>query len=180
MKWVCQVCGYVHDGPEPPAICPVCKAPRERFEQFSGERQWADEHKIGIAKGVDERIVTGLRKEYTGECTEVAMYLAMARAADREGCPEVATPLQRIAMEEAAHAARLAEILGEVLSESTQRNLKMRVDAEQGSSQAKRELATLAKELGLDAIHDSLHEMCKDESRHGKVLDGLLKRYYEK
>ncbi len=133
---------------------------------------------VGVAKGADERILSGLRENFTGECAEVGMYLAMSRAADREGYPEVAEAFKRYALEEADHAARFAELLGEVLTDSTKKNLQMRADAEYGACDGKKKLASLAKELGLDAIHDSVHEMCKDEARHGKGFDGLLKRYF--
>ena len=179
-KWVCKVCGYIYEGAEPPAICPVCKAPREKFEEVASERVWADEHRVGVAKGLDERIVSGLRENFMGECTEVGMYLAMSRAADREGFPEVAEAYKRIAWEEAEHAAKFAELLGEVVSESSEHNLSVRVEAEYGATKGKKELATLAKELGYDAVHDTVHEMCKDEARHGKAFEGLLKRHFGK
>ena len=178
-KFVCSVCGYVHEGDAPPANCPQCKAPAEKFrEQEQGDMAWADEHVIGVAEGVDERILEGLRANFTGECTEVGMYLAMSRQADREGLPEVAEAYKRIAFEEADHAARFAEMLGEVLEASTKANLEARVAAEHGACKGKKELATLAKKLDLDAIHDTVHEMCKDEARHGMAFEGLLKRYF--
>jgi len=177
-KWVCTICGYVHEGDAPPEKCPICRAPASKFKEMSGDKQYADEHVVGVAKGVDERILSGLRENFTGECAEVGMYLAMSRAADREGYPEVAEAFKRYALEEADHAARFAELLGEVLTESTKKNLQMRADAEYGACDGKKKLASLAKELGLDAIHDSVHEMCKDEARHGKGFDGLLKRYF--
>ncbi len=180
MKWVCKVCGYIHDGVEPPAICPVCKAPKDKFEMVASQRVWADEHRIGVAKGLDERVVSGLRENFTAECTEVGMYLAMSRAADREGYPEVAEAYKRIAWEEAEHAAKFAELLGEMVSESSEQNLSVRVEAEYGATKGKKELATLAKELGYDAVHDTVHEMCKDEARHGKAFEGLLKRHFGK
>jgi rubrerythrin len=179
MKWVCKVCGYVHEGPEAPQNCPVCKAPKEKFEKLSDEREWADEHRVGIAKGVDERVIEGLRLNFTGECSEIGMYLAMSRAADQEGLPEVAEAYKRIAFEEADHASKFAELLGEVVSASTKENLSKRVEAEFGATAGKKELATLAKQLGYDAIHDTVHEMCKDEARHGKAFEGLLKRYFK-
>lgn len=178
MKWVCSICGYVHEGSQPPESCPVCKAPASKFKQMAGERVWAAEHVVGIAKGLDERIVEGLRQNFMGECTEVGMYLAMSRAADREGLPEVAEAYKRIAFEEADHAARFAELLGEVVTDSTKKNLEMRVDAEYGATAGKMDIAKLAKELGYDAVHDSVHEMARDEARHGKAFDGLLKRYF--
>lgn len=178
MKWVCKVCGYVHEGPEAPAQCPVCKAPASKFEQMADGREWADEHKVGVAKGLDERVIEGLRMNFTGECTEVGMYLAMARAAHREGYPEIGMYYEKAAYEEAEHAAKFAELLGEVVTPSTKENLNLRVDAEFGATSGKKELASLAKELGYDAIHDTVHEMAKDEARHGKAFEGLLKRYF--
>jgi len=180
MKWICKVCGYVHEGPVAPQQCPVCKAPGEKFEKLSDDREWADEHRMGVAQGVDERVVEELRHNFEGECTEVGMYLAMSRAADREGLPEVAEAYKRIAYEEADHASRFAELLGEVVSSNTKENLAKRVEAEFGATAGKKELATLAKQLGYDAIHDTVHEMCKDEARHGKAFEGLLKRYFGK
>lgn len=178
-KYVCTVCGYVHQGDAPPARCPQCKAPASKFKlQAEGDRAWADQHVVGVSQGVDARIIEGLRMNFTGECTEVGMYLAMSRQADREGYPEVAEAYKRIAFEEADHAARFAEMLGEVLAPDTRANLQMRVDAEFGACQGKKDLATLAKELNYDAIHDSVHEMCKDEARHGKAFEGLLDRCF--
>ncbi|MDL2206535.1 NADH peroxidase [Eubacteriales bacterium OttesenSCG-928-N13] len=178
MKWVCSICGYVHEGDQPPEHCPVCKAPASKFNQMSQDRTWAAEHQVGIGKGLDERVVEGLRMNFQGECSEVGMYLAMSRVADREGLPEVAEAYKRIAFEEAEHAAKFAELLGEVVSDSTKTNLSLRVDAEFGATQGKVDLATLAKELGYDAIHDTVHEMARDEARHGKAFEGLLKRYF--
>ncbi len=179
-KWVCTVCGYIHEGETAPAECPVCKVGADKFEEMAGERVWADEHRIGVAKGVDEEVVEGLRANFTGECTEVGMYLAMSRQADREGYPEVAEAYKRIAFEEAEHAAKFAELLGEVVEPSTKKNLELRVDAEYGATEGKLKIAKRAKELGLDAIHDTVHEMCKDEARHGKAFLGLLNRYFAK
>ena len=180
-KYICSVCGYVHVGNEPPEKCPQCGAPKEKFVLQSEEgRQWADEHRIGVAKGVDPEILEGLRMNFTGECTEVGMYLAMSRQADREGYPEVAEAYKRIAFEEAEHAAKFAELLGEVVTDSTKKNLELRVEAEYGATAGKKAIATRAKELGLDAIHDTVHEMCKDEARHGKAFEGLLNRYFAK
>ena len=179
-KFICTICGYVHEGDAPPAECPQCHAPASKFaEQTGGDRVWADEHVIGVAKGVDPRIIEGLRMNFTGECTEVGMYLAMSRQADREGFPEVAEAYQRIAFEEAEHAARFAEMLGEVVAADTKTNLEKRVEAEYGACQGKKEIATLAKQLNYDAIHDSVHEMCKDEARHGRAFKGLLERYFK-
>ncbi|MGI6672591.1 MAG: NADH peroxidase [Christensenellales bacterium] len=178
MKWVCKVCGYVHEGPQPPDICPVCKVPADKFEALPGERVWADEHRLGVAKGLEESLINSLRTGFDSAAKDSSVYLAMARAAEREGYAEVACQFRHVAHEKAAHAARLAELLGEMLSESTENNLSMRAEAEFASCQDKRALADRAKELGYDALHDALHEMCKDEARHGKVLEGLLKRLF--
>ena len=179
MKWVCAICGYVHEGDEPPAACPQCKAPASKFSKMQeGPLVWADEHRIGVAKDVDPEILQGLRENFTGECCEVGMYLAMSRQADREGYPEVAEAYKRIAWEEAEHAAKFAELLGEVVDPDTKTNLTKRVAAEHGATVGKLKIAKRAKELGLDAIHDTVHEMCKDEARHGSAFAGLLKRYF--
>jgi len=179
-KFVCTICGYLYEGVEAPAECPQCHAAKEKFEEkVEGTMQWADEHKIGIAQGVDPEVIEGLKANFMGECTEVGMYLAMSRQADREGYPEVAEAYKRIAWEEAEHAAKFAEILGEVVVSDTKKNLQMRVEAEYGACQGKKDLATLAKKLNLDAIHDTVHEMCKDEARHGKAFKGLLERYFK-
>jgi rubrerythrin len=179
-KFVCSVCGYVHEGESTPEKCPQCGAPAERFLEKKEESglQWADEHKVGVAKGLDPEVIEGLKANFMGECTEVGMYLAMSRQADREGFPEIAEAYKRIAFEEAEHAAKFAELLGEVLATDTKKNLQMRVDAEHGACQGKKDLATRAKQLGYDAIHDTVHEMCKDEARHGAAFAGLLKRYF--
>jgi rubrerythrin len=181
-KFICTVCGYVHEGAAPPDRCPQCKAPASKFkEQTSSDtRKWADEHVIGVAKGVDPRIVEGLKMNFAGECAEVGMYLAMSRQADREGYPEIAEAFKRFAFEEAEHASRFAEMLGEVLVADTRKNVQMRADAECGACAGKMEIATLAKQLNYDAIHDSVHEMAKDEARHGKGFQGLLERYFSK
>jgi rubrerythrin len=177
--YICTICGYVHEGDVAPENCPQCQAPAEKFTEQSGTGLvFADEHVIGVAKGVDPEIVEGLRQNFMGECTEVGMYLAMSRQADREGYPEVAEAYKRIAIEEAEHAAKFAELLGEVVDVSTKKNLEMRVLAEHGATQGKKDLAVMAKEQGLDAIHDTVHEMCKDEARHGKGFQGLLERYF--
>jgi len=179
-KFVCSVCGYVHEGDAPPDKCPQCGAPAEKFREqtTTGTMAWADEHVIGVAKDVDPEILEGLRANFTGECTEVGMYLAMSRQADREGYPEVAEAYKRIAFEEAEHAAKFAELLGEVVVADTKENLKARVAAEHGACQGKKDIATKAKQLNYDAIHDTVHEMCKDEARHGQAFAGLLKRYF--
>ena len=179
-KFVCSVCGHSHTGDQPPASCPTCKAPAAKFaEAKEGATSWADEHRIGVAKGVDQDILEGLRANFAGECTEVGMYLAMSRQADREGYPEVAEAYKRIAIEEAEHASKFAELLGEVVDADTKVNLQKRVEAERGATAGKLALAKKAKELGLDAIHDTVHEMCKDEARHGAAFLGLLNRYFK-
>ena len=178
-KFRCTICGYVYEGPEAPESCPVCKASKDKFVEIKEEMVWADEHRIGVAKGVDESIVNDLGANFTGECTEVGMYLAMSRQADREGYPEVAEAYKRIAFEEAEHAAKFAELLGEVVVADTKENLRMRVDAEYGATEGKLDLAKRAKAQNLDAIHDTVHEMCKDEARHGKAFKGLLERYFK-
>lgn len=179
-KFVCVICGYVHEGDAAPETCPLCKAPTEKFQEQSGTLAWADEHRIGAAQGVDPEIIEGLKMNFVGECTEVGMYLAMSRQADREGFPEVAEAYKRIAFEEAEHAAKFAELLGEVVTTSTQKNLELRVQAEFGACQGKLDLAKKAKQLNLDAIHDTVHEMCKDEARHGAAFKGMLERYFGK
>jgi len=180
-KWICSICGYTHEGETAPDFCPQCKAPKEKFNAApTGDMAWADEHRIGIAKDVDAQVVEGLRQNFMGECTEVGMYLAMSRQADREGFPEIAEAYKRIAFEEAEHAAKFAELLGEVVNADTKANLQLRVDAEHGACQGKKDLATLAKQLNYDAIHDTVHEMCKDEARHGMAFKGLLERYFGK
>jgi rubrerythrin len=179
-KFICTVCGYIHEGEQPPASCPICKATSDKFKEQSGERAWADEHRIGVAgSDTDAEILEGLKAHFNGECTEVGMYLAMARQADREGYPEVAEAYKRIAWEEAEHASKFCELLGEVVSTSTKENLQARVDAEFGACQGKKDIATKAKQLGYDAIHDTVHEMCKDEARHGQVFEGLLNRFFK-
>lgn len=179
-KWVCPICGYVHEGNEPPEKCPQCGAAKEKFyEKKEDGLAWADEHKIGVAKGVDPEVMDGLKANFAGECSEVGMYLAMSRQADREGYPEVAEAYKRIAFEEAEHASKFAELIGEVVVPDTKKNLEMRVEAEFGACQGKKDLATLAKKLNYDAIHDTVHEMCKDEARHGAAFKGLLNRYFK-
>ncbi|MCP3923163.1 MAG: NADH peroxidase [Desulfobacterales bacterium] len=179
MKFSCTICGYIHDGETAPAKCPQCGAVAEKFKkQTEGDLSWADEHVIGVASDVDPEILEGLRANFMGECTEVGMYLAMSRQADREGYPEIAEAYKRIAFEEADHAAKFAELLGEVVDADTKTNLEKRVAAEHGACQGKKDIATRAKELNYDAIHDTVHEMCKDEARHGQAFKGLLKRYF--
>ena len=179
-KFSCTICGYLHEGQAAPELCPLCKAPAAKFIEQSGKGLvYADEHRIGIAKGVDAEIVEGLQAHFMGECTEVGMYLAMSRQADREGYPEVAEAYKRIAFEEAEHASRFAELLGEVVDVSTKKNLEMRIMAEHGATQGKLDIAKRAKELNLDAIHDTVHEMAKDEARHGMAFNGLLQRYFK-
>lgn len=177
-KYVCSVCGYVHEGDNPPEFCPICKAPAEKFMLQADEKVWAAEHVVGVAQGVSEDIIKDLRMNFEGECSEVGMYLAMARVAHREGYPEIGLYWEKAAYEEAEHAAKFAELLGEVVTDSTQKNLQMRVDAENGATAGKFDLAKRAKEAGLDAIHDTVHEMAKDEARHGKAFEGLLNRYF--
>jgi len=180
-KFVCPVCGYVYEGDSIPEgfKCPQCKVPGEKFTEQVGERTWAAEHVVGVAKDVCEEIKAGLRANFEGECTEVGMYLAMARVAHREGYPEIGLYWEKAAYEEAEHAAKFAELLGEVVTDSTKKNLELRVDAENGATAGKFELAKLAKEQGLDAIHDTVHEMARDEARHGKAFEGLLARYFK-
>jgi len=179
-KFVCSVCGYVHEGDSAPEKCPQCKVPAEKFVEQKGEMGWAAEHIVGVAQGAPEEIMEGLRANFMGECTEVGMYLAMARVAHREGYPEIGLYWEKAAYEEAEHAAKFAELLGEVVTDSTKKNLEMRVEAENGATAGKTELAKLAKQLNLDAIHDTVHEMARDEARHGKAFAGLLARYFGK
>ena len=163
MKFVCSICGYVYEGEAAPAECPVCHAGADKFVVQSGEKTWAAEHVVGVAQGVSEDILADLRANFEGECSEVGMYLAMARVAHREGYPEIGMYYEKAAYEEAEHAAKFAELLGEVVTDSTKKNLEMRV---------------AAKAANLDAIHDTVHEMARDEARHGKAFEGLLKRYF--
>ena len=177
-KWVCPVCGYFHEGDTAPEKCPQCGVPGSKFTEQKGEMTWAAEHVVGIAKDVDPAIIEGLRANFNGECSEVGMYLAMARVAFREGYPEIGLYWEKAAWEEAEHAAKFAELLGEVVTDSTKKNLEMRVEAENGATAGKMELAKMAKAQGLDAIHDTVHEMARDEARHGKAFKGLLERYF--
>ena len=177
-KYVCSVCGYVHEGDSAPEKCPQCGVGADKFKKQEGEMSWAAEHVLGVAKGVDEEILQGLRDNFNGECSEVGMYLAMARVAHREGYPEIGLYWEKAAYEEAEHAAKFAELLGEIVTDSTKKNLEMRVEAECGATEGKMTIAKKAKELGLDAIHDTVHEMARDEARHGKAFKGLLERYF--
>ncbi len=180
-KWKCLICGEIVVSEERPDKCPLCKAPGEKFvEVVENEMTWAAEHVVGVASGVPQEILEGLRANFNGECTEVGMYLAMARVAYREGYPEVGMYYEKAAYEEAEHAAKFAELLGEVVTTSTEKNLQLRVEAENGATAGKTELAKLAKQNNLDAIHDTVHEMARDEARHGKAFAGLLKRYFNK
>ena len=177
-KFVCQVCGYVYEGEAAPEKCPQCGAPASKFTEMVGARTWATEHVVGVAQGVSEDIISDLRANFTGECTEVGMYLAMARVAHREGYPEIGMYYEKAAFEEAEHAAKFAELLGEVITDSTKKNLELRVEAENGATAGKMDLAKRAKAANLDTIHDTVHEMAKDEARHGKAFEGLLNRYF--
>ena len=178
MKYVCSVCGYVHEGDTPPEKCPQCGVPAEKFVAQGEGLTWAAEHVVGVAKGAPKDIINDLRANFNGECSEVGMYLAMARVAHREGYPEIGLYWEKAAYEEAEHAAKFAELLGEVVTDSTKKNLEMRVEAENGATAGKTDLAKRAKALNLDAIHDTVHEMARDEARHGKAFEGLLKRYF--
>ena len=188
-KWLCKVCGYIYEGPEAPAECPVCHAKSNMFEEVKGELKLAAEHEFGVySKTVKNNpdiseedkkyIFDQLMANFNGECSEVGMYLCMARVAHREGYPEIGLYWEKAAYEEAEHAAKFAELLGEVITDSTKKNLEMRVDAENGATDGKFQLAKLAKQYNLDAIHDTVHEMARDEARHGKAFEGLLKRYF--
>ncbi len=179
-KFVCSVCGYTVEADKAPEKCPLCGVGAEKFNKVDEAQglTWVTEHVIGVAKGVDEQVLQGLKDHFAGECTEVGMYLAMSRQAEREGYPEVAEAFKRYAFEEAEHAAKFAELLGEVVTSSTKKNLEMRAEAESGACSSKMEIAKRAKELGYDAIHDTVHEMAKDEARHGQGFQGLLKRLF--
>ena len=192
-KFVCPVCGYVHEGAEAPAACPLCKVPGEKFKVMEDGAALAAEHEYGVyAKTVKNNpdiseedkkyIFDQLMANFNGECAEVGMYLCMARIAHREGYPEVGLYWEKAAYEEAEHAAKFAELLGEDLEPNmkatTKDNLAWRVDCEYGATKGKFDLAACAKKNGLDAIHDTVHEMARDEARHGKGLEGLLKRYF--
>lgn len=180
-KFRCLVCGYIHEGTEPPTECPICHAKADKFEEIEevkGDLSWACEHTLGVAKGVDPVIVQGLRDHFNGECGEVGMYLAMSRQAEREGYPEIADAFKRYAFEEAEHAAKFAELLGEVVWD-TKTNVYKRMLAENGACEDKLRIAMLAKAQDLDAIHDTVHEMAKDEARHGCGFQGLWKKYFK-
>ena len=177
-KWVCSVCGYVHAGDSAPNACPQCAVPANKFKEQSTGDAFAAEHVLGVAKGVDTDIVKDLQAHFNGECCEVGMYLAMARVAHREGYPEIGLYWEKAAYEEAEHAAKFAELLGEVVTDSTKKNLEMRIEAEFGACAGKMDIAKRAKEKGLDAIHDTVHEMARDEARHCAAFKGLLKRYF--
>ena len=179
-KWICSVCGYVYEGEKAPDACPQCKAPASKFYEAKDDSAlWACDHVVGSAQGVDPEIIEGLRQNFNGECTEVGMYLAMSRQADREGYPEVAEAFKRYAWEEAEHASKFAELLGDCVWD-TKTNLEKRMNAESGACEDKKRIATRAKALNLDAIHDTVHEMAKDEARHGKGFEGLYNRYFKK
>ncbi len=178
MKFVCSVCGYVYEGDAAPAECPICHVGADKFIAQNDGKVWAAEHVVGVAKGAPADIIEGLRSMFNGECSEVGMYLAMSRVAIREGYPEIGAYYEKAAWEEAEHAAHFAELLGEVVTDSTKKNLEMRVDAEHGATQGRVDLAKRAKSLDLDAIHDCVHEIARDEARHGRAFEGLLKRYF--
>ncbi|MBO5248263.1 MAG: NADH peroxidase [Clostridia bacterium] len=178
-KFVCSVCGYIHEGDSAPEFCPQCKVPASKFTEQGGEMTWAAEHVVGVAQGASEDIMMDLRANFNGECTEVGMYLAMARVAFREGYPEIGLYWEKAAYEEAEHAAKFAELLGECITDSTKKNLEMRVEAENGATAGKFDLAKRAKAANLDAIHDTVHEMARDEARHGKAFEGFLNRYFK-
>ena len=182
-KWKCSVCGEIVESDVRPEKCPLCKVPGEKFNEIveAPEAAWATEHVVGVGKAaeVPAEIIEGLKANFMGECTEVGMYLAMARVAHREGYPEIGLYWEKAAWEEAEHAAKFAELLGDVVTDSTKKNLEMRVAAENGACEGKFELAKMAKKLNLDAIHDTVHEMAKDEARHGKAFEGLLARYFK-
>jgi rubrerythrin len=179
-KFVCSVCGYVHEGEDAPDFCPQCKAPKAKFVEQSADMSWAAEHVIGVAQGAPADIIEDIRANFNGECMEAGMYLAMARAAFREGYAEVGLYYEKAALEEAEHAAKFCELLGEHVSPSTEQNLKVRIEAENGATMGKTDLAKRAKMLNLDAIHDTVHEMARDEARHGKAFVGLYNRYFKK
>lgn len=179
-KWICTICGYIAEGEVAPEKCPQCGAPQSKFKEMNEDEllKFVTEHEIGVAKGTDPEMIKDLNNHFIGECTEVGMYLAMARVAHREGYPEIGMYYEKAAFEEAEHAAKFAELLGEVITDSTKKNLELRVEAENGATAGKMDLAKRAKAANLDAIHDTVHEMAKDEARHGKAFEGLLNRYF--
>ena len=180
-KWICTVCGYVYEGETPPEFCPQCKQPASKFKELKEDEglQFVAEHVVGVAKDAPQEILDGLKAHFEGECSEVGMYLAMSRQADREGYPEIAEAFNRYAWEEAEHASKFAELLGEVVWD-TKTNLEKRMMAEAGACEDKNRIAKLAKQANLDAIHDTVHEMARDEARHGKGFEGLYNRYFKK
>ena len=180
-KFICTVCGYVYEGDAAPDKCPQCGVPASKFKELdeSAEIKFVTEHEIGVAKGCDEEMIKDLNAHFNGECTEVGMYLAMSRQADREGYPEIAEAFKRYAFEEAEHAAKFCELLGDNVWD-TKTNLEKRMNAEAGANADKMRIAKRAKELNLDAIHDTVHEMAKDEARHGQGFMGLYNRYFKK
>ncbi|MBR7067694.1 MAG: NADH peroxidase [Bacteroidales bacterium] len=180
-KFICTVCGYVHEGETAPEKCPQCQQPANKFKEVEeGEKlNFVTEHVVGVAKGCDEQMIKDLNAHFMGEATEVGMYIAMSRQADREGYPEIAEAFKRYAFEEADHCARFAELLGDVVWD-TKTNLCKRMMAESGACEDKMRIAKRAKELNLDAIHDTVHEMAKDEARHGRGFEGLYNRYFGK
>lgn len=180
-KFICTVCGYVYEGEHAPEKCPMCGVPASKFKELNegGKMEFVAEHELGVAKGCDEEMIKDLNAHFNGECTEVGMYLAMSRQADREGYPEVAEAFKRYAWEEAEHAAKFAELLGDLVWD-TKTNLEKRMNAEAGACEDKARIAKRAKELNLDAIHDTVHEMAKDEARHGQGFEGLYKRLFKK
>ena len=181
-KFRCTVCGYIHEGDAAPEKCPLCKVGADKFVEIveqEGNLSFATVHQLGDGKGSSEELWKGLQDHFMGECTEVGMYLAMSRQADREGYPEIAEAFKRYAWEEAEHAAKFAELLGDVVWD-TKTNVEKRMNAECGACEDKKRIATRAKQLNLDAIHDTVHEMAKDEARHGKGFEGLFNRYFKK
>ena len=178
-KFICTVCGYIHEGDEAPEKCPMCGVPASKFKELKEDESlsFVAEHELGVAKGCDDEMIKDLNNHFMGECTEVGMYLAMSRQADREGYPEIAEAFKRYAWEEAEHAAKFAELLGDVVWD-TKTNLEKRMNAECGACEDKTRIAKRAKQLNLDAIHDTVHEMARDEARHGRGFEGLYKRYF--
>ena len=181
-KFICTVCGYVHEGEHAPEKCPICGVPASKFkeiEDIEGDLKFVTEHELGVAKDTDDEMRKDLTAHFNGECGEVGLYLAMSRQADREGYPEVAEAFKRYAWEEAEHAAKFAELLGECVWD-TKTNLEKRMAAEAGANEDKMRIARNAKAQNLDAIHDTVHELAKDEARHGQGFQGLYNRYFKK